>query len=61
MYAVAAGVLFMAYAMWWLHFARSAHTLLATAYRAHRRRFTWAYGHYLIFASATAEGAGLAV
>ncbi|MBQ1116004.1 low temperature requirement protein A [Streptomyces sp. C3-3] len=60
LYAVAAGGLFMAYAMWWLYFSRSAHTLLATTHRAHRRRFTWAYGHYLIFASATAEGAGLA-
>ncbi|MFB6777822.1 low temperature requirement protein A [Streptomyces sp. NPDC056352] len=60
LYAVAAGGLFMAYAMWWLYFARPAHTLLATTHRAHRRRFIWAYGHYLIFASATAEGAGLA-
>ncbi|MFD4941050.1 low temperature requirement protein A [Streptomyces sp. NPDC058239] len=60
LYAVAAGGLFMAYAMWWLYFARSAHALLATTHQAHRRRFTWAYGHYLIFASATAEGAGLA-
>ncbi|MFE7400107.1 low temperature requirement protein A [Streptomyces sp. NPDC057557] len=60
LYAVAAGGLFMVYAMWWLYFARSAHTLLATTHQAHRRRFAWAYGHYLIFASATAEGAGLA-
>lgn len=60
LYAVAAGGLLMAYAMWWLYFARSARTLLATTHQAHRRRFTWAYGHYLIFASATAEGAGLA-
>ncbi len=60
LYALAAGGLLMAYAMWWLYFARSARTLLATTHRAHRRRFPWAYGHYLIFASATAEGAGLA-
>ncbi|WP_330301958.1 MULTISPECIES: low temperature requirement protein A [unclassified Streptomyces] len=60
LYAVAAGGLLMAYAMWWLYFARPAHTLLATTHQAHRRRFPWAYGHYLIFASATAEGAGLA-
>ncbi|MBA4861652.1 low temperature requirement protein A [Streptomyces sp. PSKA54] len=60
LYAVAAGGLLMVYAMWWLYFARPAHTLLATTHQAHRRRFTWAYGHYLIFASATAEGAGLA-
>jgi low temperature requirement protein LtrA len=60
LYALAAGGLLMAYAMWWLYFARPAHTLLATTHQAHRRRFPWAYGHYLIFASATAEGAGLA-
>ncbi|MFF4487953.1 low temperature requirement protein A [Streptomyces sp. NPDC001544] len=58
--AVAAGGLLTAYAMWWLYFARPAHTLLATTHRAHRRRFPWAYGHYLVFAAATAEGAGLA-
>lgn len=60
LYAVAVGGLLMTYAMWWLYFARPAHTLLATTHQAHRRRFTWAYGHYLIFASATAVGAGLA-
>ncbi|MDH6622252.1 low temperature requirement protein LtrA [Streptomyces sp. LBL] len=60
LYTLAAGGLLMAYALWWLYFARPAHTLLATTYQAHHRRFPWAYGHYLIFASATAEGAGLA-
>ncbi|MFJ5029444.1 low temperature requirement protein A [Streptomyces sp. NPDC088560] len=60
LYVLAAGGLLMAYAMWWLYFARPAHTLLATTHQAHRRRFPWAYGHYLIFASATAEGAGVA-
>ncbi|MER7569099.1 low temperature requirement protein A [Streptomyces sp. NPDC097941] len=61
LYAVAAGGLLMVFAMWWLYFARPAHTLLATTHRAHRKRFTWAYGHYLILASAAAVGAGLAV
>ncbi|MFK4066573.1 low temperature requirement protein A [Streptomyces sp. NPDC029674] len=60
LYATAAGGLLTAFALWWLYFARPAHTLLATTHRAHRRRFGWAYGHYLIFASAAAEGAGLA-
>ncbi|WP_316742104.1 low temperature requirement protein A [Streptomyces sp. MK7] len=60
LYVLAAGGLLMAYAMWWLYFARPAHTLLATTHQVDRRRFPWAYGHYLIFASATAEGAGLA-
>ncbi|MEV7198098.1 low temperature requirement protein A [Streptomyces sp. NPDC093510] len=60
LYATAAGGLLTAFALWWLYFARPAHTLLATTHRAHRRRFVWAYGHYLVFASAAAEGAGLA-
>ncbi|MFI1562841.1 low temperature requirement protein A [Streptomyces sp. NPDC020490] len=60
LHALAAGGLLMAFAMWWLYFARPAHTLLATTYQVRHRRFPWAYGHYLIFASATAEGAGLA-
>ncbi|MFC9247525.1 low temperature requirement protein A [Streptomyces sp. NPDC057136] len=61
LYAVAAGGLLIVFAMWWLYFARPAHTMLATTHRAHRKRFTWAYGHYLILASAAAVGAGLAV
>ncbi|MGW0816607.1 low temperature requirement protein A [Streptomyces viridiviolaceus] len=60
LYALAGGGLLMAFAMWWLYFTRPAHTLLATTHQVHRRRFIWAYGHYLVFASATAEGAGLA-
>ncbi|GKQ34074.1 membrane protein [Streptomyces sp. A012304] len=60
LYLLAAGGLLMVFTMWWLYFARPAHALLATTHRAHRKRFTWAYGHYLIFASAAAEGAGLA-
>ncbi|WP_372344196.1 low temperature requirement protein A [Streptomyces sp. KL116D] len=58
--ALAGGGLLTAFAMWWLYFTRPAHTLLATTHRAHAKRFTWAYGHYFIFASAAAEGAGLA-
>jgi low temperature requirement protein LtrA len=64
LYALATGGLLMVFAMWWLYFARPAHTLLATthqAHQAHRKRFTWAYGHYLIFAAAAAEEAGLAM
>ncbi|GEK02168.1 low temperature requirement protein A [Streptomyces sp. ATE26] len=60
LYALAAGGLLMVFSMWWLYFDRPAHTLLATTHQAHRRRFPWAYGHYLVFASAAAEGAGLA-
>ncbi len=50
----------MVFAMWWLYFARPAYTLLTSTHQGHRKRFTCAYGHYLIFASAAAEGAGLA-
>jgi low temperature requirement protein LtrA len=60
LYMLAAGGLLMVFAMWWLYFARPANSLLATTHRAHRKRFTWAYGHYLVFASAAAVGAGLA-
>ncbi|MGW4029211.1 low temperature requirement protein A [Streptomyces sp. NPDC004838] len=60
LYALAAGGLLTVFGMWWLYFVRPAHTLLATTHRVNRRRFTWAYGHYLIFAAAAAEGAGLA-
>ncbi|WBO68783.1 low temperature requirement protein A [Streptomyces camelliae] len=56
LYVLAAGGLLMAYAMWWLYFARPAHTLLATTHRSHRRRFPWAYGRYLIFASGDRRG-----
>ncbi|MGW2180453.1 low temperature requirement protein A [Streptomyces sp. NPDC001732] len=61
LYLLAGGGLLIVFAMWWLYFAKPAHTLLATTHQGHRKRFTWAYGHYLVFAAAAAEGAGLAV
>jgi low temperature requirement protein LtrA len=42
--------------MWWIYFDRPVHDLLTSF----RRAFTWGYGHYVIFASAAAVGAGLA-
>ncbi|MFF0449971.1 low temperature requirement protein A [Streptomyces sp. NPDC004609] len=60
LYSLAAGGLLTVFGMWWLYFARPARNLLATTHRVNRRRFTWAYGHYLVFAAAAAEGAGLA-
>ncbi|MFB6893230.1 low temperature requirement protein A [Kitasatospora sp. NPDC056327] len=60
LYLLAAGGLLIVFAMWWLYFAKPAHTLLATSHRGARKRFVWAYGHYLVFAAAAAEGAGLA-
>ena len=42
--------------MWWIYFDRPVHDLLTSF----RRAFMWGYGHYLVFASAAAVGAGLA-
>jgi low temperature requirement protein LtrA len=51
-----AGGLLTVYAMWWIYFDRPVHDLLTSP----RRVFTWGYGHYFVFASAAAVGAGLA-
>jgi low temperature requirement protein LtrA len=53
----AAGGLLTVFAMWWLYFAKEAHQFLTSL----RTAYIWGYGHYLIFASAAAVGAGLAV
>jgi len=57
LYVVAGGGLLTVFAMWWLYFAKPAHRFLTS----NRVGFTWGYGHYLVFASAAAVGAGLAV
>jgi low temperature requirement protein LtrA len=49
--------LVIVFGMWWLYFDRPAHGLLTTL----RTSILWGYGHYFIFASAAAVGAGLAV
>jgi low temperature requirement protein LtrA len=54
---VVAGGLLTVFAMWWLYFAKPARLLL----RSNRSAFPWGYGHLVIFASAAAVGAGLAV
>jgi low temperature requirement protein LtrA len=51
------GGLLIVYSLWWLYFDRSSHDLLTTM----RRAFVWGYGHYFVFASAAATGAGLGV
>ena len=51
------GGLLIAYSMWWMYFDRPVHDLLTSL----RKAIMWGYGHYLIFASAAAVGAGLAV
>ncbi|MFC8228082.1 low temperature requirement protein A [Streptomyces sp. NPDC057287] len=45
------------FALWWLYFAQNAPQRL-TGFRA---AILWGYGHYAVFASAAAVGAGLAV
>ncbi|GAA4449765.1 low temperature requirement protein A [Phytohabitans houttuyneae] len=54
---VAGGGVVIVFAMWWLYFDRPASGLLTSM----RVALRWGYGHYLIFASAAAVGAGLAV
>ena len=54
---VAAGGILTVFAMWWLYFAKDAARLLTS----NRRGFVWGYGHYFVFGSAAAVGAGLQV
>ena len=54
---IIAGGLLIVLSMWWLYFDRPIHDLLTST----RTAFVWGYGHLLIFASAAAVGAGLAV
>jgi low temperature requirement protein LtrA len=53
----AAGGLLTVFGMWWLYFGRESHHFLTSL----RAGIVWGYGHYLIFGSAAAVGAGLAV
>jgi low temperature requirement protein LtrA len=54
---VVIGGLLIVYSMWWFYFDRPVHDLLTSL----RRAIVWGYGHYVLFASAAAVGAGLAV
>jgi len=56
LWVAGAGVVIV-FGMWWLYFDRPASQLLTSM----RVGLFWGYGHYLIFASAAAVGAGLAV
>jgi low temperature requirement protein LtrA len=51
-----AGVVIV-FALWWLYFDRPAHRRFPSL----RASLVWGYGHYFIFTSAAAVGAGLAV
>ncbi|EKX68821.1 low temperature requirement protein A [Streptomyces ipomoeae] len=54
---IAAGGLLIVFAAWWIYFTVPIHGHL----RSNKESFLWGYGHYLIFASAAAIGAGLEV
>ncbi|MGW1542576.1 low temperature requirement protein A [Streptomyces sp. NPDC002309] len=54
---IAAGGLLIVFSAWWIYFVAPVHGRL----RSNRQSFVWGYGHYLIFASAAAIGAGLEV
>ncbi|MGW3111837.1 low temperature requirement protein A [Streptomyces sp. NPDC001091] len=54
---LAIGGLLTVFAMWWLYFTQNAAEKLNSLNTALR----WGYGHYFVFASAAAVGAGLAV
>ncbi len=53
------GGLVIVYALWWLYFYRPVHDLLES--HQLRKAIVWGYGHFVVFASAAAVGAGLAV
>ncbi|MFD4527451.1 low temperature requirement protein A [Streptomyces sp. NPDC058470] len=54
---IAAGGLLIVFSAWWIYFVVPIHGHL----RSNRQSFLWGYGHYLIYASAAAIGAGLEV
>ncbi|MET9897952.1 low temperature requirement protein A [Streptomyces sp. NPDC006446] len=54
---IAAGGLLIVFSAWWIYFVVPIHGHLRSSGQA----FLWGYGHYLIFASAAAIGAGLEV
>jgi len=63
---IAIGGLLIVFSMWWVYFAQPAERTVETARAAFatgsaRRSFVWGYGHYVVFGSAAAVGAALAV
>ncbi|WP_433324292.1 low temperature requirement protein A [Spirillospora sp. CA-294931] len=57
LYLVAAGGLVTVLALWWVYFSMSSAGLLTNQ----RAAMLWGYGHYAVFASGAAVGAGIAV
>jgi low temperature requirement protein LtrA len=54
---IALGGILTVFALWWLYFAQDAPRRLRTQSTA----MLWGYGHYVVFASAAAVGAAMAV
>ncbi|MEU4210189.1 low temperature requirement protein A [Streptomyces sp. NPDC026206] len=54
---IAGGGLLLIFAAYWIYFAVPVHRHLVS----NRQAFLWGYGHYLVFGSAAAIGAGLEV
>ncbi|MBT2383237.1 low temperature requirement protein A [Streptomyces sp. ISL-11] len=54
---IAAGGLLIIFAAYWIYFAVPIHLHLAS----NRQAFLWGYGHYLVFGSVAAVGAGIEV
>jgi low temperature requirement protein LtrA len=53
----AIGALLTVFSMWWLYFAKP----VAESLVSNRVGFPWGYGHFVVFASAAAVGAGVGV
>jgi low temperature requirement protein LtrA len=63
---VAVGGLLIVFSMWWLYFSQPAdavvdHARASFEDMAASESFVWGYGHYVVFGSAAAVGASLAV
>jgi low temperature requirement protein LtrA len=54
---IAGGGLLIVFSAYWIYFAAPIHKYLTS----NRQGFLWGYGHYVIFASAAAIGAGIEV
>ncbi len=62
---VVVGGILIVFFMWWMYFDMPGEQVVARARNSFtetlRGPFIWGYGHYVVFASAAAAGAGLAV
>ncbi len=57
---VAGGGLLIVFSMWWLYFDQPSEEVAGRGRTSPWHAFTWGYGHFVVFASAAAVGAGLA-